>query len=180
MKKILALILALFMVVGTFVACESQDIEQESDNTQVQTAPNGYINEYELDFYPLPDGTYGVRAGRSIYLEKIVIPEYYNGKKVTTILSDAFTKYGGSMYGTTPSEVLKEIVIPESIVRIEIGAFHLDGELKSAEFSNTNGWKIEDTGESISSSDLSNKEIAAKYLVDDYCSYTWIRSEKTD
>ena len=27
-----------------------------------------------LDFYPLPDGTYGVIAGNALYMDKIVIP----------------------------------------------------------------------------------------------------------
>ena len=43
-----------------------------------------------LDFYPLPDGTYAVSAGKSIYLEEIVIPATYKGKPVSTIKNSGF------------------------------------------------------------------------------------------
>ncbi len=44
-----------------------------------------------LEYYPLPDGTYGVMAGTTKYLEEITIPATYNGKPVTKILPEAFS-----------------------------------------------------------------------------------------
>ena len=66
-----------------------------------------------LDFYPLPDGTYGVMAGNTIYMESIVIPATYNGKAVTQILPSAFAN--------APN--LKSVTIPNSVTSIDRTAF---------------------------------------------------------
>lgn len=66
-----------------------------------------------LAYYPLPDGTYGVMAGRTQYLEKIEIPAAYNGKAVTQILPDAFAR----------SANLTKITIPDSVTSIGAAAF---------------------------------------------------------
>lgn len=66
-----------------------------------------------LYFYKLKDGTYGVKAGETLQLEQIVIPETYKGKPVTRILPNAFE-------GSTN---LTEIIIPSSITAIEDEAF---------------------------------------------------------
>lgn len=34
-------------------------------------------NNVPLDYYPLDDGTYGVKAGNTLYLKEISIPEEY-------------------------------------------------------------------------------------------------------
>ena len=47
MKKILALILALLMVMCSFAACGMQDVEQENDNSQIAEI----INKTKGDFY---------------------------------------------------------------------------------------------------------------------------------
>ena len=65
-----------------------------------------------LDFYPLPDGTYGVTVGKAQYLENIVIPAAYNGKAVTQILPSGFS---GSK--------IKSITIPDSVNLIGDSAF---------------------------------------------------------
>lgn len=121
-------------------------------------------NEYGLDFYSLPDGTYGVMAGNSKYLEKIVIPEKYNGKAVTKILDNAF--------GSAPN--LKELVIPDSVTSIGSAAFYGCSSLTSIEFKKTEGWKAGSTA--ISSTDLEDKGKAAEYLTDTYVSDSWTRS----
>ena len=72
------------------------------------------VSQYDLDFYPLPDGTYGVKAGNSIYAESVIIPATYNGKAVTRILSEGFKN----------AINLKEITIPNSIKIIEANAFN--------------------------------------------------------
>ena len=61
-----------------------------------------------LDYYPLSDGTYGVKLGRAIYLNKIVIPSTYNGKSVTQIFYQEIDDQPGIL----------SITIPESIVSI--------------------------------------------------------------
>ena len=66
-----------------------------------------------LEFYPLPDGTYGVMVGNDLYMDKIVIPAKYNGKPVTQILPSAFEN----------AVNLTEIVIPNSITSISDYAF---------------------------------------------------------
>lgn len=83
-------------------------------------APNAPINvgkitidQYDLDFYPFVDGTYGVKIGNALRLEKIIIPPMYNGKPVTTILEDGFSN----------AQNLKEIILPETITSIEARAF---------------------------------------------------------
>ena len=67
-----------------------------------------------LAFYPLPDGTYGVKMGYTEYLEEIIIPAKYKGKAVTKILDGAFREH----------EYLKSISLPESITEIGELAFY--------------------------------------------------------
>ena len=220
MKRVLALILALFMIVGTFVSCDSQapiEVDQgekgekgdqgdkgDSNRGILKTEIiNGYLwitytddpenpvnigkvssddtdnNDCGLDFYPLPDGTYGVMAGKSLYLDKITIPATYNEKAVTQILPEAFKN--------APN--LKEIIIPDCVTSIGDYAFEgcigltsvtignsvtSIGErvfsgctgLTSVEFKNTVGWKM--SSASISSTDLDDKAKAAAYLTNTY------------
>ena len=67
-----------------------------------------------LAFYPLSDGTYAVGAGYAKYLENIVIPSYYNGKKVTKIIDHGFEN----------SDNIKSIILPNTLVAIEDYAFN--------------------------------------------------------
>ena len=85
-------------------------IESESKNENPQV----------LDFYLLPDGTYGVMAGKALYLDKIIIPESYNGKAVTKILPSAFS----GAYNLT------EITLPHTITGIGNSAFFNCGNLE--------------------------------------------------
>ena len=118
MKRILALILALFMIVGTFVACDSGDTDDTDDrenpvNIGKVSSDDTDNNDCGLDFCPLPDGTYAVMAGKSLYLDKITIPATYNEKAVTQIFPEAFKK--------APN--LKEIIISNSVTSIGDDAF---------------------------------------------------------
>ena len=79
-----------------------------------------------LTFMPLSDGTYGVTAGNSRYLDTIVIPETHNGKAVTTILENAFN---GAIN-------LKSITIPNSITTVGDHAFENCGKLEYYEQDN--------------------------------------------
>ena len=67
-----------------------------------------------LEFYLLPNGTYGVKAGTTKYMEKIVIPSTHNGKSVTVIMENGFESMRN----------LKEIIMPESLTTIEDYAFN--------------------------------------------------------
>ena len=66
-----------------------------------------------LEYYPLPDGTYGVKAGTALYLEGIVIPPTHNGKPVTSVLDGAFAN----------ATNMKSVIIPDSVINIEKSAF---------------------------------------------------------
>lgn len=76
-----------------------------------------------LEYYPLPDGTYGVAVGNAKYLEEIIIPSTYNGKTVTTIVENGFEGL----------QSLKTITIPHSITTIEKYAFNNCTVLETAD-----------------------------------------------
>ena len=80
-----------------------------------------------LEYYPLPDGTYGVKVGNALYLENIVIPSVYNGKTVTTIMENGFEAMRN----------LKTITIPNSITTIEKYAFSDCTVLETADIPDT-------------------------------------------
>ena len=62
---------------------QSEKVEQGS---QDETGDAGtYEGTEGLDFYPLPDGTYGVSKGKTGYLEDIVVPKTYNQKASRTV-----------------------------------------------------------------------------------------------
>ena len=65
-----------------------------------------------LEYYPLSDGTYGVKAGTAFYLDNIIIPSEHNGKPVTKILDHAFE-----------SSPIQSITLPDTISTIEDYAF---------------------------------------------------------
>lgn len=89
-----------------------------------------------LEFYPLMDGTYGVKAGKAYYLSEIVIPATYNEKAVTRILDNAFKDCPNLASVTIPASVttidkyafclcakLTNITIPASVTTIGNSAF---------------------------------------------------------
>ncbi|MBQ8345098.1 MAG: leucine-rich repeat domain-containing protein, partial [Clostridia bacterium] len=72
---------------------------------------------------------------------------------------------------------LETIVIPKSVKNLGSYVFDRCG-LTSVVFENVNGWKISGTmnGTDIAATDLSNPTIAATYLTDAYCAYSWSQS----
>ena len=66
-----------------------------------------------LEYYPLPNGTLGVKTGTALYMEEIVIPATYNGWAVTEILPESFR-------GSTN---LKQIHLSDSVTSIGDWAF---------------------------------------------------------
>jgi hypothetical protein len=103
----------------------SDDLENPIDLGKV-TNPE-YEGTEGLEFYLLPDGTYGVKAGLTKYLENIVIPSVYRGKAVTTIMENGFEAMRN----------LKTITIPNSITTIEKYAFNDCAVLETADIPNT-------------------------------------------
>ena len=82
-----------------------------------------------LDYYPLPDGTYGVKMGNTQYLENIVIPSKYNGIPVTQILDNAFA-----------NAKVKNITIPDSVTAIGDMAFFNCVSLTGVYITNMTNW----------------------------------------
>lgn len=86
-----------------------------SDDTVVNAGHiESKVEESYLDFYPLPDGTFGVFSFRGQYVENIIIPSTHNGKIVSTILPHAFSSMEHHM---------KSIEIPNTITVIGEDAF---------------------------------------------------------
>ena len=101
-------------------------------------------NPLELDFYPLPDGTWAVSAGKSIYLEEVTSPATYKGKTVTYIGNSAFSGCSSLASITIPSSVtsigdyafsrcsnLETITIPSSVTSVRAYAFNGCSSLSS-------------------------------------------------
>ena len=108
-----------------------------------------------LDFYPLPDGTFGVAAGKTKYLENIVIPETHNGKQVTEILENAFQN----------STNLKSITIPANIQTIGAHAFDGCKNLKDIILTDPTGFSKEYTYHENNTSN--GKIVTAYYTLED-------------
>ena len=107
--KVVWVLLMALMITASFVGCAAI------------TGIKGDKGTEGLDYYPLPDGTYGVKMGTAQYLEEVTIPATYNGKAVTKILEHAFTD----------AENLKIIHIPNSVTSIDYGAFGYCNNLRS-------------------------------------------------
>lgn len=78
-----------------------------------------------LDFYPLPDGTYGVKMGKAEYLSTVTVPDTYNGIAVTQILDSAFK-----------NAKINSIELPDSILAIGEEAFLGCASLSSVKLGN--------------------------------------------
>ena len=136
------------------------------------TIPNGVTSIGEYTFYncirlvsiTIPNSVTEISGNAFRYctsLESITIPN-----SVTSICEWAF-------YGCTS---LTGITIPDSVISIGSLAFSNCTSIESVIFKNTNGWHFAISGTSISSSELADPAIAAKYLTDTYYIYDWERS----
>ena len=97
-------------------------------------------------------------------------------------LSDSVTTIGD--YAFRECRNLESITIPEHVTYIGAGAFTYCDKLTSITFSNPNGWRYSGNGSipngiELSASDLSDPEIAARYLTleSGYINYYWYRKE---
>ena len=154
-------------------------------------------NSNGLNFYLLPDGTYGVYPQYAFYSENIVIPAVYNEKPVTyigmptaTTLNDLGILYG---FGTTG---VKTIVLPDTITHIGVDAFYNCSELtsitipasvtsiakeafydcdklESITFANKVGWGVDGTPVTVTDDVAAN----AVLLTQTHTFKTWTRTE---
>jgi hypothetical protein len=82
--------------------------------------------QYDIDFYRLADGTYGIKAGKVFYIENLIIPSTYRDKEVTRILADGFENCQ-----------IKTVTIPSTIKVLErlcgcvASTVYYDGDIRS-------------------------------------------------
>ena len=129
MKKIIilmAMIFAIMLLIAILIlpGLDANDVKAEIVGDELLIVYNdgtvinmGSVHDLKstdsLDFYPLPDGTYGVKMGKAEYLEEITIPSHYKGCAVTRILASGFA---GAVN-------LKRVTIPDTVTVIETNAF---------------------------------------------------------
>jgi hypothetical protein len=109
MKKIVSIMLLLFITLNLFVSCKDSDHECEVINEETQG----------LEFYLRDDGTYAVALGdKSRFFSKISLPETYRGRPVVE-----FTYNRHQLnYNQSFCFNLLSLTIPESITKVHIAA----------------------------------------------------------
>ena len=90
------------------------------------------LNEQELAFVPLDDGTYAVSVGNATELEHIKVPKSYKKKAVTKIAVDGFSK----------CKKLISVDLPDSLITIGDNAFKECSSLNNVKF----GKKVNEIG----------------------------------
>ena len=129
MRRFIYISALLLMFLFIFTACTNRQTDNKNetnspaDNNNTGSpsdknpSNNGAVtNEDGLKFTLLADGTYAVSIAKGNSLEKIEIPQTFDGKPVTVIKS-----FNSNV--ATENTTLKEIVIPDGITTIEKRAF---------------------------------------------------------
>ena len=111
MKRTLLFIVLCILSISLLASCNLFNTSQDDGSE--------YIDRFE--YIRLPDGTYSIKAGDTIDLEKIIIPAEYKDIAVTQIASEAF-------FG---AENLTDVAIPDSITHIGQSAFKECMQLKA-------------------------------------------------
>jgi len=128
--KILCLVICFTMLIGSLISCNSteetptQNSMETKDSSNEKTALHT-TGTNGLGYKLLDNDTYGVFIGDAFEIEEIIIPSTYQGKAVTRILEDGFS-----------SEVLKSIVIPDSVITIDQEAFYYCENLENITLGN--------------------------------------------
>ena len=107
---------------GTWI--KQGNIKGDKGDSPESEKPEG---TFGLDYYPLEDGTLGVKVGKASELSNIVIPSKYMGYTVSTILDSAFADCAN----------LKSIIIPDTITTMGKRAFSNCQSLTSIAIPNT-------------------------------------------
>ena len=143
------------VVVSKVETIDGELIITYTDGTRVNLgAFGGGVQEAQgLVYYPLSDGSYGVKMGSSLYMDAITIPDTYNGAPVTQILPDGFAGAYNLRSIDIPNSVqvigenafsgchnLSSITMPSNLTRIESYAFYDCGSLYDVYVSNVEGW----------------------------------------
>ena len=189
---------------GTFSACTSLVAINVDKNNTNYCSVDGVLytkNMTTLICYPagkndtsfvVPDGVVKILrfAFSDTVLTSITIPS-----SVTTIGNNAFESCTSLTNVIIPEGVTKigdqafqgcskltSITIPSSVTYIGEGAFNGCSKLTSATFTNTEGWWYADSwaatsGTELSSFDLVDTNIAAKYLSSTYLYYYWFHTD---
>lgn len=116
MKKIINIFMLCLtsLLCGIFVGCSNNN----------NTTPMTFNDSQGLEYYPLDDGSFAVGLGNALFLKNIVVPEKFNDKPVTTIITDVYSRLGNF-------EIMVETVsLPNSITTIETCAFYEFKNLK--------------------------------------------------
>ena len=101
---------------GKLVILYTDDTTAEFDLSEVlEAGKSNVITDGLLEYVPLSDGTYGVKAGASAqYAKKITVPQKYNDIVVTVVLNNGFAGLSG----------LEGVVLPEGVTVIGANAFY--------------------------------------------------------
>ena len=112
----------------------SNTSDATSDSTSSEIDPVGLSN---YQYYPLADKTWAITVGNNKHLEKMTLPEQYQGRKVTQIAENGFKDCGALREISIPSSVLtignaafsgcselSNIAIPERVTTIGVDAFY--------------------------------------------------------
>ncbi|MCM1441110.1 MAG: leucine-rich repeat domain-containing protein [Roseburia sp.] len=97
----------------------------------------------------------------NFYLNNVLITDLTIPNTVTEIKAGAFQSFSGTT-----------IIIPSSVIRIELNAFLRCKNVTSVVFETTENWKAGSA--TISSIELSDSDTAIKYLTETYSSRVWV------
>ncbi len=114
---------------GKLVILYTDDATAEFDlSTILDAGTSNTITDGLLEYVPLSDGTYGVKAGANApYAKKITVPQKYNDIAVSVVLSNGFAGLTG----------LEEVVLPEGVTVISSNAFYQCSSLKNIDLPET-------------------------------------------